>query len=731
MNDPEFRQRLRATFQGEAAEHLRALSQDAFALERATAAEHSAIIERVFRETHTLKGAARMVGEMEAEALCHALEQRLSGWKHRARPLAPEEVAELHREVADLARVLNLPLAPALPETPIPADPVASAVTAAPEAAKPAAPTAIVRVPGARLDALLTRAEEMVSAKLTGDQHAAHLSGLSERGLAWKRELERVRPELAALRRLADTPASAPLLKELGAVLHYLDWTHEFLRELQGDLTKLAGRARQEQRRLGTMVEQLLDETKEVLMLPFSSLLETFPTFVREAAQERGKAIALELRGEETEIDRRVLEEIKDALLHLVRNSIDHGIELPEQRRAAGKPERGRITITVQDRSGGNVEITVADDGRGIAAAEVTAHARRLGLLPKEAPELPEHEALALLFRSGFSTRAQATDLSGRGLGLAIVREKAELIGGTVSVESEPGGGTSFRVQVPLTLARFRGLFVQAQRQTFALPTAYVRRVVRGREADVRRVKHQELVELEGRTFVVVSLATSLGLAAPVRDPAGSGHVFLVVLESNRSRVALRVDDVPYEHEVVLKSLGPMLRRAPQYVGATIVGGGQIVPVLNVNHILGTALGAGRGGAEPRAPRPQTTGSRKRTVLVAEDSITSRSLLKGILQSAGYEVRTAVDGADALTILKFEPVDLVISDVQMPRLNGFELTAKIRADAGLSTLPVILITSLASREDKERGVDAGANAYIVKSSFDQSDLLAAIGRLIP
>lgn len=727
MNDPDFRQRLRQTFQAEAAEHLRALSQDALALEQASPAEHPAIVERVFRETHTLKGAARMVGEMDAEALCHALEQRLSTLKQSGASLGREEVAALHGDIADIARSLQLSVAPAVEPT---RDPARASETPSAPAPAPAA-AGLIRVPGTRLEAILNRAEEMVSAKLSGDQHAAALFTFGERGLAWKKEAERVRPDLAVLRRFVDAGTPSPIASELDALLHYVDWSHEFVRELTGDVTKLAGRVRQDQRRLGTTIEQLLEETKEVLMRPFSALLETFPLFVRETAQQRGKDIALEIDGEKTEIDRRVLEQIKDALLHLVRNSIDHGIEPASERRSRGKPERGRVRIVVQERSGGNVEIAVSDDGRGIAAREVSASARRLGLLPENAPELPEHEALSLLFRSGFSTRSEATDLSGRGLGLAIVREKAEQIGGAVSVESELGRGTTFRLQLPLTLARFHGLFVTAQRQTFALPAAYVRRVLRLPEASLRRVKNQTMVEADGASAVVVRLGDALGLApAAARKGPEGGSVFLVLLESGRSRVALRVDDVPYEQELVMKGLGRMLQGARQYIGSTIVAGGRIVPVLNVNHLLGATLERGDRAAAPAAA-PRSAARRKRMVLVAEDSITSRSLLKGILQAAGYEVRTAVDGADALTILKFEHVDLVISDVQMPRLNGFELTARIRADASLSTIPVILITSLASREDKERGVDAGANAYIVKSSFDQSDLLDAIGRLIP
>jgi two-component system, chemotaxis family, sensor kinase CheA len=617
---------------------------------------------------------------------------------------------------------------PIPPKTPVvPSRPLTSAPTreAAPT---PSAPAGLVRVASARLDALLMRAEEMVTAKLTGDHRVAALRALGERGVVWKKEMDRVRPDLATLRRFIDSGTASPVAKELKSLVHYLDWKHEYLREMQGDISRLAKTASIDQRRLGTMIEHLLQETKEVLMQPFAALLEIFPPFVREIALQQGKAIELEIVGAKTEIDRRVLEEIKDALVHLVRNCVDHGIEPAAERGALGKSRTGRLVIAVQEKSGGNVEIVISDDGRGIDAKLVSATARRLKLIAADAAELSDNDALALLFSSGFSTKSAATALSGRGLGLAIVREKAEQIGGTVSVESIQGRGTTFRLLLPITLQRFRGVFVTAQQQPFVVPAPYVRRVLRLRETDVQRVKHQDVIEHGGAPVVLLRLTEVLGLEAE-RKGAADGPVFVLLVESARSRIALRVDSVPHEQEIVMKSLGQMLRRASHYVGATIVGEGQIVPVLNVSHLLGATVR--RATAGPGRSAIRTADRRKRTILVVEDSITSRLLLKNILQTAGFEVRTAVDGMEALTTLRFEQVDLVISDVQMPRLDGFELTAKIRADKSLAALPVILITSLASREDKARGGEAGANAYIVKTSFDQGDLLDAIRRFLP
>lgn len=727
MNDPAFQRRLRETFRAEAAEHLRELLAGLFALEKSSAAaEHQVIVETIFRQTHTLKGAARLVGEDDAESLCQALEHRLGGLKQRKERVPPAVIAELYAETKQLSEMLQYS-----GEAPAAAAGVAVATdaAAAPAPSRGAAGSGLVRVPSARLDALLVHAEELLTAKLTSAQRVAALRALEERKATWKKEWARVRKEMAAARRFLDAGLPSPVTRELKALVHFLDWNHEFVERGHDELALVVRAARQDERRLGTMVDHLLDETKEVLMLPFDSLLEIFPAFVREAAGGQGKEIELVLEGGATEIDRRVLEEIKDAIIHLVRNSIDHGIATPAERRAAGKAERGTLTIAVTQKSGGDVEIVVADDGRGVDTAKVTAHARRLKLIGDEVEELSENDALALLFESGFSTSTTVTDLSGRGLGLAIVREKAERIGGSVSVESELGQGTTFRLQLPITLARFRGIFVGAQGRSFVIPAAHVRRVLRLDPERVKRVKNHETFDFEGGAILLVRLSDILGLPAATKRAEAEVPAFVVLLAVGRSRVALRVEGVPFEQEIVMKGLGRLLAKVRHFMGATIVGGGQIVPVLNATGLVASAVRRG-GPRRADAGKQKPASTHKRKILIAEDSITSRTLIKSILQGAGFDVRTAVDGADALTTLRFEPADLLISDVQMPRMDGFELTARVRADKALSTLPVILITSLASREDKARGVDAGANAYIVKSSFDQSDLLEAIGRLL-
>jgi len=769
----EFLKKLLATFRVEADEHLQAMSSGLLELEKTPAGEQQTqLVEKIFREAHSLKGAARAVNLTEIESVCQSLESVFAALKGRhlvvsaplfdllyqavdaaGRLLAPDAGASgaSRPAIMELMRRLDDALKGPLPDPEMPvlapraqevAPAYSSAATAAPAATAgvrtrlpaPAMASETVRVSTAKLDAVMRQVEELLSPRLAAGQRARELRETSAALVTWKKERARIQPALrlieGSLARGGKANGAASESQELPALLEYLDGETLRLKTLDDRLASLAQSAEHDLRMLAGMTDNLLHDVKEMHLLPFSSLLEVFPRFVREFARDQAKEVELAVQGGDIEVDRRILEEMKDPLIHILRNCIDHGIEKPAARERKHKPPRGTITVTIAQRDSGKVEILVTDDGAGIDAAKVKSAARKLGIVsPDEADLLDERDAMALVFRSGISTSPIITEVSGRGLGLAIVREKVEQLGGTISLESRHDAGTSLRMVLPLTLATYRGILIRAGDHLFVVPATAVERVMRVPDKDIRTVENRETIPLDGQTVSLVWLSDVLDM--PRTNAAGGPGVNAqaVVLSLGPVRVAFRVEEILGEHEVLVKALGPQLARVRNVAGASVLGTGQVVPVLNVPDLMKSAVKPMTSSPGLVAAEKSAT-TKKQSILVVEDSITARALLKNILESAGYHVTTAVDGIDAYTTLKTGTFDLIVSDVEMPRMDGFDLTAKVRSDKQLAELPIVLVTALGSREHRERGIDVGANAYIVKSSFDQSNLLEVVGRLI-
>jgi two-component system chemotaxis sensor kinase CheA len=759
MTDEEFLVQLREAFSVEAAEHLQAMTAGLLDLEKASASpRRTELVETVFREAHSLKGAARAVNRTDIESVCQALESVFAQWKRKDSAATPGSFDLLNRAIdlvtrllrmADVAtgaaeqaaitrmvRDLGSPPSPA-PSAPPPEAPVvaatpepAAAAPPPPTKPRPAAPLAedapqiaeTVRIPMAKMDALLRQAEETIAVKLIASRNAAELRGLGGVLEAWRKEWAKVR-EVTRTDLAAQSPAALAKLAE------FLEWNQTYMRSVEKRLAALATTAAMDERGVGMLIDDLLGEAKRLVMLPFGTLFDLFPKLVRDLARTLGKEVAFSLRGHEVEIDKRILQEMKDPLIHLVRNAIDHGIESPAVRAAAHKTASSTLTLAVSQLDGNKVAIVVTDDGAGIDVERLKASAMRAGTLSEdEASALSEEAASALIFNSGISTSPIITEISGRGLGMAIVREKVDKLGGQISIETVRGAGTTFRIELPVTLATFKGILVGAGGQSFVIPTAKIERIARVRRVDIRTVENRETIALDGQTVALARLDEVLALPALAET---GRFAEVVVLGSAEKRIGFVVEAVLSELEVLVKSIGKPLVRVRNVAGATILGSGIPAVILNTADLLKSAVTtAGASGSRIDRAREAAEEKRARHILVADDSVTSRMLLKNILESAGYLVVTAVDGAEALTALKSRDFDLLVSDVEMPRMDGFDLTAKVRADKKLVELPVVLVTALGSREHQERGIDVGANAYIVKGSFDQSNLLDVIRKLI-
>jgi two-component system chemotaxis sensor kinase CheA len=505
----------------------------------------------------------------------------------------------------------------------------------------------------------------------------------------------------------------------------------ERLERLGNQLNHLRRNTYEDTARLDTIASDLKEGIRTLRLLPLSTVFNLFPRMVRDLARQQAKEVELVIEGGETCADKHILEEIKDPLMHLIRNAIDHGIELPSEREKAGKSRVATIRLRGLQNAR-SIAIEISDDGRGLNIEQIRQAALQRGVCREEdLNTMSPAQIQNLIFTSGFSTRLAVTQMSGRGVGLDVVRTNIERLKGDVWVESMAGQGCLFRMQIDTTLATTHVLIAAVKNTPYALPVEFVQ--------TTRLIPRQEIFSIEGSHTITIDehpvsvawLADLLELDATERiAQTPNGHTKAlpcIILKIGVERLGLIVDALLDEQDVVMKAQSKLLKRIRNVTGATILGTGEVCMVLNPADLLKSARK--RAGFMSTSKLLESV-QRKKVVLMVEDSITVRTQVKRILENAGYEVIAAVDGLDGYEKLRTKPVDAVVSDIQMPHLDGLELTARIRQHKEYAELPVLLVTSLASEEDKRRGAEVGANAYIVKSAFDQNVLLETLGRLI-
>ena len=479
--------------------------------------------------------------------------------------------------------------------------------------------------------------------------------------------------------------------------------------------------------RTSVVINDLQEQGMRLRMLPVNTIFQAFPRAVHDLARQFSKNIELVIEGGDTELDKRVLEEINDPLVHIMRNAVDHGIEDSETRLALGKPAQGTVCLSARQ-EGDHIVIEISDDGAGIDPDKVRQSAVRKGFLTEaEAKSISDREAQYMIFEAGFSTAAIITEISGRGVGMDVVREFiVEKLKGSLDLNSEPGHGTTFRLTIPLTLAIIRALLLRAGGQEYALPTGSIDETLRVDPGEIIKVEGREVIRRRRRTVPLVRLSDVLGFEplslefkkVPIVTIGYSGH-----------RMGFIVDAFVGEQQIVIKPLGNHLHRIDNVAGVTVLGAGEVVPILNVPDLMANARV--RSGQRHSLQVEHVEHEGPRTILVCEDSFTTRELERSIFEAAGYQVETAVDGAMGLKKLKEGlAVDAVVTDVQMPNMTGFEFTRAVKADANLKAIPVVIVTSLEREEEKAEGIEAGADAYITKSVFNQDSLLDVVERLI-
>ena len=577
-----------------------------------------------------------------------------------------------------------------------------------------------VRVSTLKLDALLSQIGELQVTRIGSEQRTVELHSLQTEMGVWETEWRKNR---GIFQRLAaaversefgldpeeDTfEARRNRQNDIRSVLQFMQSNAQYLSRMRSDLDALSRAIIEDQRHMSLAAADLEDEIRQTRMLPFNTILKSFPRMVRDLAMAVGKEVTLLTPGDDTEVDRSVLEQIKDPLVHLLRNCIDHGIETPEVRLGAGKTSMGTIQLKAAQR-GESLVIEIFDDGAGIDLEAVRNAAVRKRMLTEEtASALNEREVLWLIFRSGLSTNPIITDLSGRGIGLDVVRQQVERLHGLLDVSSQPGQGTRFTLTLPLTVATTLCIVVQAGRHKsgeslqphlFGIPIMNVIRLMRLDLQDIGLADGHQIIRLDGAPVMLVRMTDVLGLEAEPQISKQEKRPCIVIGAAEK-RKAFLVDAILGAQELVIKSLPPPLIRVKHTSGAAILSSGQVTLILNAPDLLVSSENVKPGLLSETAVSAARR-TQKAVIMVVDDSITTRTMEKNILEAVGYQVQVAADGLDAWTQLQNDHCDLVLTDVMMPHMDGFELTSKLRADARFSSLPIILLTSLESPGSRE------------------------------
>ena len=755
-------------FFDEAAERIEGISGKLIQLERAPS--DLEILRDLFRDLHTVKGSSAMVGLEPMNRLAHASEdlvgQLRDGERAADAPVvnallatldglrAMLEQARARRPItvdpAPILRALRDPSAPAppaatgpaagaaiaaaarhggpeqapssgsAPSPPAPAAPSAPAAAQNAQAASQAANRQTIRVDFDKLDRLLNLVGELVLGRDGLRSATTALSSVTGE-LSSDRSLARRVPGSRSGQNARTTRAPDGSSIDAGGRVAVQAFRDELSR-VERVLGSIAGELDASTANLDSISSELRDQVMRLRMIPVGGVFRKHQRTVRDLGQALGKRVHLELVGEDTELDKLLVEALDEPLMHLVRNAVDHGMETPADREAAGKPPEGTVRLEASHR-GNQVVIRIADDGRGMSPARLKQKALEKGIVTEaEIAAMDERAALELVFRPGFSTAATVSDISGRGVGLDVVRQTiVTRLKGTVDIDSAVGRGTTFLLRLPLTLAIIQVLLANVCGETLAIPLDSVDRTIVLSPEEVRLIADREVIEVNGRNVPLVRLGSVLELEGSESEDT----LHVVLTEQGGDLYGLACDHLLGKKEIVIKSLGELLQAVPCAAGATLIGD-RCALILDVPAVVQRAL---RRPAVQRSQKRAAASKARGDVLLVDDSDTVREALKRLLLEAGYEVTTAEDGRAALELCKAHKFDLVSTDVMMPHMDGYELTRALRAMAEYRDVPIVMVTSRGERIDRVRGFDAGVDDYITKP-HDRQLLLRSIQKLL-
>jgi len=740
-------------FRSEVEEHARALSDGLLALERH--AEPRAAAESLMRAAHSIKGAARILGLDAVVTFAHQVEDAFEHFRKGLEPVLRSRIDQLLRatdllatlangseedaqrwgerhasEVNELLTALAAP-APADAVAASPAPPKAAAIEPAPVAVNAGSASLVSGAP-TPIDASAARPAEAESRTVrVGADHLDRMMRLAGESVVESRRSPAMRAEVLELKREVDE-----LRRSVERRLRSSDEGRQSLAALLPSLESLQSRTRGHAEALEDLFRRseeaataLYHEVLASRMRPFSEITGGYARLVRDLARQMGKEIDFEVIGATTPVDRDILGKLDAPITHMLRNAIDHGLERPADRVAAGKPARARLELEARHQAGMLI-VEVRDDGRGIDPGSVRRRALERQLIaPGMAESLSRAEIYEFLFLPGFTTTSAVTEVSGRGVGLDVVQRMVQAASGTIGVNSDPGAGTTFALRLPITLSVIRAALVEIAGEHYAVGLARLERIVRVGSEQIRPVEGRMQFELEGRSVGLLQGSRILDLG---ESAIAEAEVGVLLLSHESEWYGVVVDRFLGEQDLVVRPLDPRLGRVPHISAAALLDDGSVTIILDVDDLLASvrrSLGEGRdrdlGAAE--APRPDLR--RRRRVLVVDDSITVREVQRQLLHRMGYEVETAVDGADGWNRLRAADFDLLITDVDMPRMNGIQLVTTVRADPRYASLPIAIVSYKDREEDRLAGLDAGANAYLTKGSFRDESFAETVMRL--
>lgn len=756
-------QYLVSVFQAEAAEHIKSLAETLFNLEEGKS-DVSQLLVNAFRQAHSLKGSAGTIGFDRVATITHALEDALGALQKNQKRISTEivdtlldtldvirravresdigdgnltskessVVASCRQIAAELAAAPDRPsLSGIHKSTPAPqvarprsAPPSPAAATEEPGAAdsgRAGAPAAPSNLQAVAKDEFIRVSEDSIENLIghVGELFEAHLHLMSV-----TTDLSRIESGAENAYRMLHKWMDDRATHSGGDTTAQPVLVLDTIKALRAQIALANKRFVRDEREFAKLIQNSQDALQKIRLAPISTIFVMIRRQVREICRVTNKRVELFLDGGEYAVDRKVLEAIEDPLIHLIRNAVDHGIEDVETRQTVGKSERGKISVVARH-VGDAVELLVSDDGKGIDPENIRQTIRRKGLVKEsEIDSLTKDQLFDFLFESGFSTTTDVSKISGRGVGLDVVKFTMDRLGGEVRINGRPGKGTTFSLRLPLSMSTLRCLLIRVSGRVLGIPASNVEKVILPGAASVQRVGGGEVVIFNNQNIALTRLSDLLHLMSSDRQKMGQRVVVIVTF--GERRVAFEVDDIVEYAQLILRPLGDLLERVSFVSGVSLLGSGEIALVLNPSDLV-------RATGQKTAMRVQESRAEKRTaavILVVDDSMTTRTLEKTLLEAAGYTVLTASDGYQALDIIGSKKCDMVVTDIQMPNMDGLTLTKNIKTQYRFLQIPVILVSSMGSDEDKAKGLESGADAYIVKKDLSQKELIETIEQLL-